>query len=253
MDERHWQDAVGGGLQERAYARAGTRAVIDRQHARLGERLAIRAGGRLLDVGCGVGHLLHWLEQHAGVRGHGVDVSLSSARRAHALRQCAVSVADAACLPFAAERYAAVVCNGSAHHLPDLPAALREMWRVLEPHGLLLLHEPVDTPITGMLRRAIVWRARYESPADLAHKDAFTRPSVEQALRATGFVGVDATAFDAIAYPLSGMYMALPWSGSRRIMGALISVEDRLARAAWLRPAWNALAWRVLFSARKPG
>ena len=57
---------------------------------------------------------------------------------------------------------------------------------------------------------------------------------------------------DFLAYPLSGMYMQLPWSRSRRTMRALIGLESRLDRLTFLRPVWNALSWRVLFTARRP-
>jgi hypothetical protein len=48
------------------------------------------------------------------------------------------------------------------------------------------------------------------------------------------------------------MYMALPWSRSRRVMWALLGVEHRLEAIALLRPLWNALSWRVCFIAHRP-
>jgi SAM-dependent methyltransferase len=249
--EREWQDAIGGCLQVQAYARAGTRLVLDRQHARIAARLAAAPGERVLDLGCGVGHLLLWLGAHAPARCDGLDLSLGSLRAARRGGLRALIVGDAAQLPLRAASYDAVVCNGSAHHLPDLPAALAEIHRVLRPDGRLLLHEPVDSPWSGAVRQTLFRRSRYESPADLAHKHAFTVAAVERALGDAGFVEVASSAHDFLAYPLSGMYMGLPWSRSPRVMGALVALEERLARVRPLRPLWQALAWRVLFSARR--
>jgi SAM-dependent methyltransferase len=251
--ERAWQDEIGGRLQERAYARAGTREVLDRQHARIAAQLAVVPGSRVLDLGCGVGHLLAWLDRHAPARYDGLDLSLASVRAARAAAGIArVVVGDAGRLPFAEASYDRVVCNGSAHHLPDLRGTLREIHRVLAPGGRLLLYEPVDSPITGAIRHTLFRWSPWESPADLSHKDAFTRPAVEAALRDAGFADVAASTHDFLAYPLSGMYMGLPWSRSRRAMRWLLGLERRLGTVAPLRPLWDALAWRVCFSARRP-
>jgi ubiquinone/menaquinone biosynthesis C-methylase UbiE len=250
--ERRWQNEVGGPLQQKAYARAGTREVLDRQHRRIVALIAPTPGMRVLDLGCGVGHLLTWLTAHAPARYHGLDLSLNSLRAARSAGLRDLSVGDAEHLPFRDASYDRVVCNGAAHHLPDLRAALCEVRRVLRPGGRLVLHEPVDSAVTGAIRQTLLRRSPYESPADLAHKHAFTKAVVEQTLRETGFTEITATSHDFLAYPLSGMYMALPWSRSRRTMRALIGLERCLDRVAFLKPVWNALAWRVLFTARRP-
>jgi SAM-dependent methyltransferase len=252
-DERAWQDEIGGRLQQRAYARAGTREVLDRQHRRIAAALGPAPEMRVLDLGCGVGHLIAWLARHAPARYFGLDLSLNSLRNGRAAARLGdVGVGDAAYLPFRDASYDAVVCNGAAHHLPDLRGALGEIHRVLRPGGRLVLHEPVDSPVAGAIRHTLFRHSRYESPADLSHKAAFTTGAVEQALRDTGFADVAATPYDFLAYPLSGMYMAFPWSRSRALMRALIELESGLDRLRFLRPLWRALSWRVLFTARRP-
>jgi SAM-dependent methyltransferase len=249
-DERAWQDAIGGRLQEQAYARPGTRAVLDRQHARIAAWLAPASGERILDLGCGVGHLLTWLSAHAPARYEGLDLSLGSLGRARAAGRDVIA-GDAEALPLRDGSYDAVVCNGAAHHLPDLAAALREIHRVLRPGGRLLLFEPVDSPLAGAVRQTLFRRSRYESPADLAHKADFSEAAVVAALREAGFSAVATSAHDVVAYPLSGMYMALPWSRSRRLMSALLALEDRWERSGVLERLRHFLAWRVRFSARR--
>jgi SAM-dependent methyltransferase len=252
-DERAWQDEIGGRLQQRAYARAGTREVLDHQHQRIAAVLAPTADMRVLDLGCGVGHLLAWLSRNAPACYFGLDLSFNSLRLGRsATRIRDVGVGNATHLPFRDATYNRIVCNGAAHHLPDLRGALGEIYRVLQPGGRLVLHEPVDSPVAGAIRRTLFRRSRYESPADLSHKHEFTKTAVERALRETGFVDVTATAHDFLAYPLSGMYMALPWSRSRAVMRILLELESRLDRISPLRALWQALSWRVLFTARRP-
>jgi SAM-dependent methyltransferase len=252
-DERTWQDEIGGRLQEESYARAGTREILDLQHARIAAALAPTPGMRVLDLGCGVGHLLAWLGRHAPARYEGLDLSIASASKARAASGAAgVSVGDAERLPFRDASYDAVVCNGSAHHLPDVPRALREIHRVLRAGGRLVLHEPVDSPVTSAIRHTFARDSPYESPADVSHKQDFSRNFVEQALHAAGFADVETRSHDFLAYPLSGMYLDLPWSRSRGVMRALIGLERGLDRLTFMRPLWRALSWRVLFSARRP-
>jgi SAM-dependent methyltransferase len=252
-EERAWQDTTGGRLQEQAYARPGTRAVIERQHARIAAALVPQPGMRVLDLGCGTGQLLAWLAPLFPANYHGLDLSLNSVRTARISANVRdVMVGDAVRIPVRDASYDRVVCNGAAHHLPDVRQALCEIHRVLRPGGRLVLHEPVDTPLTSAVRRTLFRHSPYESPADQSHKHEFTRALVEGALRETGYVEVAAAAHDFLAYPLSGMYMQLPWSRSRRAMRVLIGLESGLDRLTFLRPVWDALSWRVLFSARRP-
>jgi SAM-dependent methyltransferase len=250
--ERAWQDDVGGDLQVQAYARAGTREVLDRQHRRIAALLAPTPAMRILDVGCGVGHLLAWLSREAPARYAGVDLSLGSVRRARAAVRT-VAVADARGLPFRDGSQDAIVCSGAAHHFDDLAGVLREFRRTLTPGGRLVLHEPAASPLAVLVRRTLFRRSPYESPADLSHKHEFTHDLVARTLADVGFGDVTVASHDCLAYPLSGVYMALPWSRSRAVMRALIAVESRLERVRALRGVRDAVAWSVVFTARRRG
>lgn len=108
----------------------------------------VRAGARIVDVGCGHGrHLVP-----GAMRGHrvvGVDVS----RRLLAIGRASASgkdweprvawiEADATSLPFPSRAFDAAVAVAVLHHLPrgsERLAALREIRRVLVPDGVALL------------------------------------------------------------------------------------------------------------------
>jgi ubiquinone/menaquinone biosynthesis C-methylase UbiE len=96
-------------------------------------------GLRVLDVGCGQGIDLA-LYASAGAVVSGIDlttrhVELSRLHLAALGFKGEVFEGDAESLPFPDASFDRVSSNGVLHHTPDMPAALREIRRVLEPGG----------------------------------------------------------------------------------------------------------------------
>lgn len=252
-DERDWQNETGWTYQEGAHSRAGTRFVLERQFARVAAALDARPGQSGLDLGCGTGFLADWLARNTAARWWGADLSLAAVRQAHRRNSSlALSSGDAEHLPFRNDAFDRIVCNGSAHHFLDLDVAMREVYRILVPAGRLVLFEPIATPLGEAVRQGLFRDSKYESPADLAHKHEFTRAGVESSLARCGFQGIESTFCDFLAYPLTGMYMKLPWSDWRWLFRTLWTIESGLGRLAPLRPALDAVSWRLLVIARKP-
>jgi ubiquinone/menaquinone biosynthesis C-methylase UbiE len=93
----------------------------------------------VLDVGCGQGiDLANYAR--AGARVTGIDLTPRHVELAN-LHLPALDLpggaveGDAESLPFADESFDRVSSNGVLHHTPDMPAALREIHRVLRPGG----------------------------------------------------------------------------------------------------------------------
>ncbi|MGH2351732.1 MAG: class I SAM-dependent methyltransferase [Chloroflexota bacterium] len=103
-------------------------------------RASAGAAPWVLDLGCGAGRDMAWMERQ-GARVAGAD--LSSGMLSHARRQARGPVvqADMRRLPFARETFDGVWCMASLLHLPksDAPLALREMRRVLAPGGAIAI------------------------------------------------------------------------------------------------------------------
>jgi SAM-dependent methyltransferase len=98
------------------------------------ELLAPQAGERILDLGCGTGHLTAQIAD-AGARVTGVDRSaemVAAAREAYPALTFAV--ADACALPFAGE-FDAAFSNATLHWVHDASGALRSISRALRPGG----------------------------------------------------------------------------------------------------------------------
>ena len=113
-----------------------------RYYAAMVRRYAPRPRGRLLEMGCGLGHLLGLLQDDfectgVDLAGYCVEQSRLNAPRARAV------LLDAGDLSaFEDGSYSVVVALHLVEHLPDPSATLRDVTRLLEPGGLLLLATP---------------------------------------------------------------------------------------------------------------
>lgn len=110
----------------------------------------LTTGGRVLDLGCGMGFYLPLYAQ-IGLTATGAEPDpvprAEAARKADALGFAVVD-APAERLPFADASFDAVVLSEVLEHLPDPTLALAEAARVLVPGGLLLVTVPhADYPL----------------------------------------------------------------------------------------------------------
>lgn len=99
-----------------------------------------RPGGRVLDVGCGVGQVVAHLTA-AGFEAHGVDVSEPNIRKARQLTpRC--QLYDGKRLPFPDGHFAGVGALNVLEHVEAPEAFLAELVRVSEPGGRVVVSSP---------------------------------------------------------------------------------------------------------------
>lgn len=130
----------------------------------------VRQCRRILDAGCGNGryskYLLRWAPPDAFITGF--DLSQRMLKRARRrLRSDRVHqvAADLTRLPYPNGYFDAAVCGWVLEHLPDPSLGLRELARVLQPGGKLLLLVTEDTLPGSMCSR--MWHCRTHNRADL--------------------------------------------------------------------------------------
>ncbi len=133
------------------------------------DRLRIRSGEKVLDVGCGEGrHCFGALEHGAHVVGLDLDLASLKAsagklrqRAAERGRLGALVHGNAFRLPFADGAFDEVICSEVMEHVHDYRGAARELARVTKPGGCLAVTIPTATSENLYLR---VGDDYFESP-----------------------------------------------------------------------------------------
>jgi ubiquinone/menaquinone biosynthesis C-methylase UbiE len=130
----------------------------------------VRGCKRILDAACGNGRHTRFLLKYADPDAviTTFDLSPRMLERARArLKSARVShaVADLTRLPYADGSFDAIVCGWVLEHLPDPRPGLRELARVLQPGGKLLLLSTEDTLTGAMCSR--LWHCRTYNRGEL--------------------------------------------------------------------------------------
>jgi len=126
------------------WARAGRGEGMEKNHRPVGEQaielMAIPAGARVLDVGCGSGWATRLMaERAAGGRVVGIDIADEMIKLASetssSFPNIKFQLASAEKLPFSDGEFTHAFSMESLYYYQDMPAALREIKRVLQPGG----------------------------------------------------------------------------------------------------------------------
>ncbi|HEX8968472.1 MAG TPA: class I SAM-dependent methyltransferase [Chloroflexota bacterium] len=137
---------------------------------------------RVLDLGCGTGRMLSWLEEFPAVSVTGLDLSRDALRFCQTRGYRRLIEGSATTVPFQSESFDLVFCADVLQHIPSPGDTdmLREAARLLRPGGYLFLRtnsgcgEPDRTPTQSELYR------RYKR-ADLSRRVAREGFGVERA------------------------------------------------------------------------
>jgi ubiquinone/menaquinone biosynthesis C-methylase UbiE len=185
-----------------------------------------RRADRVLDVATGGGHTaLAFAGIARRVIAYDLTEPMLAAARGHARARGAATVefvaGDAGALPFRDESFDVVTCRTAAHHFADLPAAVRQIHRVLRPGGSLLLqdilgHDDAD---------ASAFILEVEKRRDPSHVRSYRAAEWKAFLRAAGLTVME----DSVIWKLREWN---EWTGRMRMTAeARRDLEDFVRRA----------------------
>lgn len=112
----------------------------NRFYAMLARRHGLR-GGRLLEIGSGLGHLVGQLED--SFETYGMDLNHWAVKESkEVVNKSELQTASAEEIPFADHTFNVVIIKHIVEHLPNPEKAIAEIGRVTAPGGILILATP---------------------------------------------------------------------------------------------------------------
>jgi SAM-dependent methyltransferase len=154
------------------------------------DRLGLRPGDRVLDLGCGFGR--HAFESaRLGASVVACDMSLAELKdvtgmfKALAYDTSSATNGDATRLPFADESFDCVIASEVLEHVPDDNAAFAELARVLKPGGTIAVTVP------AWLAERLCWALSDEYHAPFVaggHVRIYTTAELRSRLQAVGLL-----------------------------------------------------------------
>ena len=118
------------------------------------DKLDIKEGDRILDIGCGQGRHIHRVYMCDNVLAIGMDIKLDDIAKTQKMfrvleqddpgnkSKCGVTAGNVLFLPFADNTFDHIICSEVLEHIPDYENALAEIDRILKPNGYLTISVP---------------------------------------------------------------------------------------------------------------
>jgi SAM-dependent methyltransferase len=137
FDEKYFSSHT---YQDVSFAKYSMYWWSNRFYATLARRHGFR-GGRLLEIGSGLGHLVGQLEDSFDT--YGMDVNHWAVKESRSVvDETSLQTASAEEIPFADGAFGVVIIKHIVEHLPNPEKAIAEIGRVIAPGGTLILSTP---------------------------------------------------------------------------------------------------------------
>ncbi len=165
---------------------------------------------KVLDVGCGTGRLVQWLQQH-NFQAYGCDTAEKAVKIAKKITNNKVVKGSAQKLPFKTNSFDLITCISVVEHLTQkqVDMFLKEARRVLKKDGLIFLVTPnYATPLR------YIQKEKWFGYSDPTHINFYTPTSLKSILKNHSFQNIQLyfeTTYDSpFDWDLPGFLRKLP-------------------------------------------
>jgi SAM-dependent methyltransferase len=192
------------------------------------DQLALPAGARVLDAGCGSGRTLQELVGYGEVSGLELNAEAAELARERSLGEVVTGRLED--LPWDDEAFDLITCLDVIEHVPDDVAALCELKRVCRPGGWLLVTVPAYQAL---------WSHHDQANH---HYRRYSRPSLRRAAGAAGWTVDRVSAFNSVL---------LAPAAAVRLAQRQLGTHNGYTSDLDLGPAWlnHALEWPLALEA----
>jgi ubiquinone/menaquinone biosynthesis C-methylase UbiE len=201
-------------------------------------RRYVKKGGKLLEEGCGLGHLVGQLEPDYET--FGMDINHWAIKQAAGVAtKTNLICSSAGELPYPNMEFHAIISKHVVEHLPDPEKAINEIGRILSPGGTLILATPNLSSLLKPLKGKS-WIG-YQDPT---HISLHTSEEWKGMIRSAGMriVRVFADGFWDVPY-----VRGIPSSVQKLIFGSLGGFQA-ISGLVFLPPRWGE---SIIFIAQK--
>jgi SAM-dependent methyltransferase len=178
--------------------------IKDSSHATFLKRIICKyfpTTGKLLEAGCGLGQYVKTLTDE-GYDVVGIDFSKLAINKAKKFaKKLSLVVGDVLSLPYKDKSFIGCISLGVVEHFEKgSEAAIKEMYRVLDKKGILLISVPFFNPIRQIKAHMGFYQKQNKNRSKGEfYQYAFTLDEFEMILKRCGFVPLKIIKYDAIS------------------------------------------------------
>jgi len=181
---------------------------------------------KIMDVACGGGHFLYFLQQEGYRQTQGIDISQEAVEVARKMRVENTEVGDLfQILPLHKDEFDFISANDIVEHLrkDEVLDFLDSVYAALKPGGRILMMTLNATSLFGA-------RTVFD---DFTHEIGFTPRSLAQVLRVCGFENVAVYGDEPVALTVSSGIRALLWKLLKVVLRIYLAIEGTISFKIW--------------------
>jgi 2-polyprenyl-3-methyl-5-hydroxy-6-metoxy-1,4-benzoquinol methylase len=222
----------------------GARLVYQEFMNMIISNLESNVNSKILDIGCGTGFFLRFLNYKKYRYLYGLDISSKLIKFAKKKSDSInYTIGSALQLPFK-KKFQTVVLYDLLHHISNIDNCIKNIHEVLFPNGLLIIFDPNKRNFIGEIIRMFLKKLNLLSSTE----KAININEIKNKLQNNGFSIMRLNFFNIFSFPLSGVIIRFsPLPNSRTLFKKIISLDKKLINSF----ISEFLGWKILLVAKK--